>query len=100
MTTVEKVGLYLGIGAALILLGLIFFSTNGVMDYRALKEKEVRVAAQAAGEAAENQKIEREIKSLKQDVNYIRHLAKHEHEMAEPDELIFKETPKGDKKAP
>ena len=95
MTTVEKIGFYLGIGVAVILLGMIFFSTNGVMDYRDLKDKESRVAEQAEKENAENRKIEKEIKSLKRDINYIKHLAKHEHEMAEPDELIFKEKSEG-----
>ncbi len=83
----------------MILLGMIFFSTNGVMDYRVLKDKEARVAAQADKEAAENRKIEKEIKSLKHDINYIKHLAKHEHEMAEPDELIFKEKSEGKEEA-
>ena len=100
MTTVEKIGFYLGIGVALILLGLIFFSTNGVMDYRALKAKEAKVAGQAEKETSENSKIEKEIKSLKQDINYIKHLAKHEHEMAEPDELIFKEKSEGKEGSP
>jgi len=39
----------------------------------------------------ENQKLETEIKSLKTDMDYIKHVAKHEHDMAEEDELIFKD---------
>ncbi len=100
MTTVEKIGFYLGIGIVLILLGMIFFSTNGVVDYQALKEKEQNIAAQAEMEAHENRKMEKEIKSLKQDIEYIKHLAKHEHEMAEPDELIFKDKTKGKETSP
>ena len=38
-----------------------------------------------------NQKIENEIQSLKTDMDYIKHVAKHEHDMAEEDELIFKD---------
>jgi cell division protein FtsB len=39
----------------------------------------------------ENRQIENQIVRLKQDVEYIRHLAKHEQGMAAPDELIFKQ---------
>ncbi len=91
MTTVEKIGFYLGIFTTLVLLWMIFFSKNGVMDYQELKEKESRIMVQANLEAKQNRKMEKEIKSLKHDINYIKHLAKHEHEMAEPGELIFKD---------
>ena len=91
MTIVEKIGFYLGIFATLVLLWMIFFSKNGVMDYQDLKEKESSIMVQASLEARQNRKIEKEIKSLKHDINYIKHLAKHEHEMAEPGELIFKD---------
>ena len=90
MTTVEKIGLYLGIGAALVLLGLIFFSTNGFIDYRGLKEHESRIATQVLLESRDNLKIEKEINRLKHDLEYIRHMAKHEYGMADPDELVFK----------
>ena len=99
MTVFERIAFYLGIFATLVLLGMIFLSENGVTDYGRLAQKEAELAAQAAREDALNRKLAREIRSLKQDLNYIKHLAKHEHEMAEPDELIFKdnaqkETPK------
>ncbi len=100
MTTVEKIGFYLGIGVVLILLGMIIFSTNGIMDFQILKEKERQISAQAEMEVRENRKMEKEIQSLKQDIEYIKHLAKHEHEMAEPDELIFKDKSKGKETSP
>ncbi|WDP88878.1 MAG: septum formation initiator family protein [Desulfobacter sp.] len=90
MTTIEKIGLYLGIGIVLLILGLIFFSTNGVMDYRALTEKEARITARVRKESQENKRIEKEINRLKHDLEYIRHKARHDHGMAAPDELIFK----------
>ena len=91
MTGIEKIGVTLGILLILGLLGMIAFSTNGVMDYERLKERESQVAARAQLEMRHNRKLEKEIKSLKHDIDYIKHLAKHEHEMAEPDELIFKD---------
>jgi cell division protein FtsB len=90
MTVFEKTAFYIGILLTLVLLSLIFFSKNGVMEYGKLKRQEADIAAQTVQAAKENRKIEREIKSLKHDINYLKHLAKHEHEMAEPGELIFK----------
>ena len=91
MTVAEKICFYLGIGVALVLLWMILFSTKGVMDYRDLKDKEARIKAQAALEYRQNRKVEKEINSLKHDMEYIRHIAKHEHGMAAPDEVIFKD---------
>jgi len=90
MTLVEKIGLYLGIGVALVLLGMIFFSTKGFFDYQRLKDQETRINTRAALETRENRKIEKEINRLKHDLEYIRHMAKHDYGMAAPDELVFK----------
>lgn len=99
MTIFEKTAFYVGIFLTLVLLFLIFFSKNGVMEYGNLKRQEFEIAAQMVQVAKENRKIENEIKSLKHDIDYLKHLAKHEHEMAEPGELIFKNAPdKADKK--
>lgn len=90
MTVFEKMAFYIGILLTLVLLSLIFFSKNGVMEYGKLKQQEADIAAQTVQAVKENRKIEQEIKSLKHDINYLKHLAKHEHDMAEPGELIFK----------
>ena len=90
MTLFEKISFYIGIMLTLALLFLIIFSKNGIMDYGKLKKQEAGIAVQAVQVAKENRKIEKEIKGLKHDINYIKHLAKHEHGMAEPGELIFK----------
>ena len=95
MTVFEKSGLILAAGVILCLIGLIVFSRNGFLDYRDLREKEAAVSRQNMATKKANRKIEKQINSLKTDVNYIKHLAKHEHEMAERDELIFKTPPKG-----
>ncbi len=91
MTLFERTCFYSGILLVFVLVLMIFFSKNGVIDYNKLKKKEAVVASQSVQVEKENQKIEKEIKSLKHDINYIKHLAKHEHEMAEPGELIFKD---------
>jgi len=93
MTIFEQIFFYVGLVLTLVLLFFIFFSKNGIMEYRELKLQEAMTLAQEAEADRENQKIEKEIRSLKLDINYIKHLAKHEHEMAEPDELIFKDKP-------
>jgi len=100
MTLFEKTAFYVGILLTLALLLLIFFSKNGVMEYGKLKKQEADITAQTVQVAKENRKIEKEIKSLKNDINYIKHLAKHEQEMAEPGELIFKNTTEKKEKSP
>ncbi|MBU8849455.1 MAG: septum formation initiator family protein [Desulfobacterales bacterium] len=88
---VEKTGLYVSIFVIIALLFLIIFSTNGVLDYRMLKGKESIISDQVRTVDLANQKLENEVKSLKTDMNYIKHVAKQEHDMAEEDELIFKD---------
>lgn len=93
MGVVEKFGFYL----VLVLIGgilvMIYFSENGIRDYRALRDKEAAVTSQVRSMETENRQMEKEITSLRKDARYIKHLAKHEHDMAEPDELIFKQKP-------
>jgi cell division protein FtsB len=91
MTVFEKTGFYISIFIIVLLLCLIAFSKNGVLDYKALKEKEMVILEQVRAMDSANQKIENEIQSLKTDMDYIKHVAKHEHDMAEEDELIFKD---------
>jgi len=91
MTMLEKTGLYVSICIIVILLFLIVFSKHGILDYRMLKQKETAILDQVRTVELANQKFENEVKSLKTDMNYIKHVAKHEHDMAEKDELIFKD---------
>ena len=94
MTRMEKIGLYLAMGGAVILLFMFFFSTRGVMDYSRLKYRQEQLDSRAAIAGSQNSKMEKEVLKLKTDIEYIKHLAKHEHEMAAQDELVFKEKPK------
>ncbi len=94
MTVLEKIGFYLAMALIAVMLFMIFFSKNGVMDFRGLKAKEAEVVSRIHAVEEENQRLEEEIRSLKNDINYIKHLAKHEHEMAEQGEMIFKTTPR------
>ena len=100
MTIIEKTGLSLSIFIIIVLLFLIVFSTHGVLDYKMLKGKEITVLDQIQTIDLANQKLENEIKSLKTDMNYIKHVAKHEHDMAEEDELIFKDKSGNKRKTP
>jgi cell division protein FtsB len=91
MTMVEKTGFYISLFIIVVLLFLIVFSKNGVLDYKMLKGREAVILKQVQTIDEKNQRFENEIKSLKTDMNYIKHVAKHEHDMAEEDELIFKD---------
>lgn len=79
-------GLFLGL-----FLFLIFFSQHGIKDYRQLILKKASVATQIDIVRQENNNLENQIMRLTRDLEYVRHLAKHEHGMAESDELIFKQ---------
>lgn len=93
MTRIEKIGLYLAMAGTVVLLFMFFFSTRGVMDYSRLKSRHQALKTQFAIAVSQNSKIEKEILKLKTDIEYIKHLAKHEHDMAGQDELVFRVTP-------
>lgn len=87
----EKTGLLFCLFIIILLIFLIVFSENGILDYRALKKKEATISDQTQLFDAKNRKLESEITRLKTDTEYIKHVAKHVHDMAEEDELIFKD---------
>lgn len=93
MTLLEKTGLYFAGSIILVLLCLIVFSENGILDYSGLKKKKIVISQQIQTINLENKELEGEIISLKTDLNYIKHVAKHEHDMAEEGEFIFKNQP-------
>jgi len=93
MTTVEKAGLYSVALFIAALLCLIVFSENGILDFKSIRQKEQGVLNQTRMVEMENQKLENEVNALKTDMEYIKHLAKHEHDMIEENELIFKDKP-------
>ncbi len=91
MGRIEKFGFYLTLVLMGVFLIFIFFSPHGIRDYRELKLKKESVFGQIDIVKQENRQIENQILRLRQDIEYIRHLAKHEQGMAAPDELIFKQ---------
>jgi len=93
MTTVEKAGFYLAVFFIAVLLCLMVFSENGILDHRTLSQKEQGAQDQTRMVELENHKLENEINMLKTDMEYLKHLAKHEHDMIEEDELMFKDKP-------
>lgn len=91
MGFLEKTGFFLAIALMVVLLFLIVFSENGIREYDQLKIKKSAAATRIQAAKHKNAALEKQILRLKQDITYIKHLARHEHGMAEPDELIFKE---------
>jgi len=91
MKLVEKSGLFLCIATIIVVLFLIVFAKHGILDYNVLAVKEERISAQVNTVEKKNSHLEDEIKRLNTDINYIKHVAKHEYEMAEEDEIIFKD---------
>jgi cell division protein FtsB len=91
MEFIEKTGFFMAIAVMIVLLFLIVFSENGIRDYDQLKVKKTAVLSRIQVAKQENAALEKQILRLKQDIAYIKHLARHEHGMAEPDEIIFKQ---------
>lgn len=89
--------------ACVILFGLIslYFTCFGeysVFENIKLKKQEVQILKNVREMDRKNKDFEREIARLETDLNYIKHLAKHKHDMAEEDEIIFKYYEKDTKK--
>jgi cell division protein FtsB len=93
MKKIEKIGFFFTFIILFALLFLILFSRNGIFDYNELLDKEAAITKQIADIKKANKKIEDEIKSLRTDLDYIKHIAKHKHDMAAEDEMIFKSKP-------
>jgi cell division protein FtsB len=91
MGMIEKLGFYLALLLMVLILLLTVFSKNGIKDFHQLTVKQTAVLSQIHIARQENKQIEQQILRLNQDIEYIKHLAKHEHGMAESDELIFKQ---------
>jgi cell division protein FtsB len=91
MTVFEKSGFYLSICIIAVLLFLILFGRHGVLDYHKLKQKEQEVTRQSQAVSGKNQTLVKEIEKLNTDEDYIKHVAKHEYEMAEENEIIIKQ---------
>lgn len=91
MKFLEKSGLFFSVIIILVLLLVIVFAKHGILDYKELRLKETQVFEQTDQIIQKNRNLEVEINKLKTDINYIKHVAKHEYGMAEEDEIIFKD---------
>ena len=91
MGKIEKLAFFLtGLLLGLFLI-LIFFSEHGIKDYRQLILKKASLSTQIDIVRQENRNLENQIMRLNRDLDYVKHLARHEHGMAEPGDLIFKQ---------
>ena len=90
MSVFEKLGIVFSVFILIVLGLLIIFGKHGLMDFRQLKAKEDKIILETQQIESENRKIAKEIHALKNDLDYIEHVARHEHEMADPGDLIFK----------
>ena len=100
MGFLERTGIIFSVAVIIILFFLIIFAQNGILDYRKLKIKEIEIQAQTRQVTKENRIIESEVKKLKSDLDYIKHVAKHEYDMTEKDEMVFKVKNGGQKGTP
>lgn len=90
MTFKEKFFLSCTIMIFLLVLALIVFSKNGLLDYTRLEKEKAAVLRENAKIKSQNQSLAREIRRLKKDPDYIRHVAGHDLGMRAENEVIFK----------
>lgn len=90
MTIQEKIALFFTVMLLLLMLVLIVFSKNGVLDYSRLEKEKAAVLRENQKIKSRNQMLVREIRRLKHDLEYIRHVARHELGMTGEDDVVFK----------
>ena len=90
MTFQEKMFLFFTIALLLLVLVLIVFSKNGVLDYTRLAKEKAAVLQEKEQIKNRNQSLEQEIRRLKHDLDYLRHVARHDLKMTAEDDVIFK----------
>ncbi|MGD9209576.1 MAG: septum formation initiator family protein [Desulfobacteraceae bacterium] len=73
-----------------ILLGLIVFSDNGLMELRRLQKEHKRITQQNIRLMNRNHRLHRIIQRLKSDPNYVEHIARKELGMVGTHQIIFK----------
>lgn len=79
-----------GVAVLFVLLFLIIFSHNGIVDYYHLSKEKNLVLSDNLKIREKNFKLLIQINRLKNDKEYIEHVAKHEFGMAGNDELVFR----------
>ena len=79
-----------GIAVLFILLFLIIFSHDGIVDFCHLSKEKAYIESDNLKIEKKNLNLIIEINRLKNDKEYIEHVAKHEFGMANFDELVFR----------
>lgn len=79
-----------GIVILFVLLFIIIFSHNGIVDYYHLSQTKQSGLIDNEKIVEKNLQLSRQINRLKNDKVYIEHVAKHEFGMAGVDEFVFR----------
>ena len=79
-----------GIGILFVLLFIIIFSNNGIIDCYHLSQAKQGILFENKKIENKNLQLLRQIHRLTHDKIYIEHVAKHEFGMAGADELVFR----------
>ena len=80
-----------------ILLGVIIFSDNGLMELRRLQKEHRRITQQNMHLMQMNYRLHRTIQRLKNDPAYVEHIARKELGMVGTHQIIFKLSTNGRK---
>lgn len=86
----HKIGMTAAVIGLIGLMGLILLGSNGYLDYTRLVKKKDRMVAENRETEAQNRGLGRKIIRLRDDPEFIEHVAREELGMVGPDEVIYK----------
>jgi len=86
----HKVGMAVAAVGLIWLVGLILFGGNGFFDYTRLTEKKELLIQQNKKTEEDNRLLERQVRRLSDDYDYIEYVARKDLGMVAPDEIIYK----------
>ncbi len=90
--------LFLTLAFSLFLLGLATFSKGGLLDVLRLERRIETIKADLHGIGAENERLRREVRSLKTDLRYIEKIAREDLGLVKPGELVYEFIPREKRK--
>jgi cell division protein FtsB len=90
MTMRHKIALYIACGAMFLLLMVVVFGDNGLIELHRLRSRHADLVSVNERLRQENLIMYRSVERLQNDPVYIEHVARQEFGMIRPDEIIFK----------
>ncbi len=93
---INTIGLIAAVVFLLPLIGVVFFSQNGYVDYRELQKKKAALIEENQKARGEIWRLRRQATRLKNDVAYIEYIARTEFGMVDTNDVVYKFSTSGE----